>query len=197
MKFILVFFLMVQPFILTCQSQNTSVVETSTQRVQVGIETRVSNYFQQGYDVKLLYYPSDSHFSYGISIGGLNVTGNVKDWVYEGKNVGLLDIRLIWAASFLTRYHFKKNRKQFFIELAGGIEEFRVKYQEVPRYSNNAFISPSAGFYWFPFKFGLYAMPKLSANFLFFRDSEKTISEINYQLRFLHLSPSIAMGWKF
>ncbi|QNL51068.1 hypothetical protein H8S90_05625 [Olivibacter sp. SDN3] len=162
------------------------------------VETRVTNYIQRGYDLKIFFYPANTRMSYGVSVTGQRLEGLGKDLVFDGDNLGEISLRLSWVASLLARYHFSSDYKGFFAEFSAGIEEFKASYQMTDRRDLNGFLSPGIGYLWFPFrKDKFYIMPNISVNFLIFRPEMQHIGPATYRLRAVHPSPSLSIGWKF
>ncbi|WP_257667966.1 hypothetical protein [Parapedobacter tibetensis] len=162
------------------------------------IEARITNFFQRGYDFKVFYYPSNNLMSYGVSITGQRITGTGKGLVFDGENLDQVDTRLSWVASLLARRHFSSDYKGFFAEFSGGIEQFRVSYQQTEQRDLNGFLSPCIGYLWFPLKENhFYIMPKVAVNFLIFRPDRQVVGPATYRLRSVHPSPSVTVGWKF
>lgn len=162
------------------------------------VETRVTNYIQGGYDLKLFFYPVNARMSYGVAISGQRLEGLGKDLVFDGENLDEISLRLSWVASLLARYHFSPDYKGFFAEVSAGIEEFKASYQTIDQRDLNGFLSPSIGYFWFPLRRNnFYAMPKISVNFLIFRPEMQHVGPATYRLRAVHPNPSLSIGWKF
>ncbi|MDR7129784.1 hypothetical protein J2X69_002130 [Algoriphagus sp. 4150] len=190
-KALVLVFASIFPLTLLAQSEKPS---SST----FSIESRISNFAQRGYDLKVFYYPASSRMSYGISLTGQGLGYLGKRLVFSGENLEDINIRVTWVASLLARYYFASDYRGFFAEFSGGVEEFKATYQNITVRDVNGFLSLSAGYLWFPFKRdNFYVMPKASINFLVFRPEIRHIGPAAYRLRVAHPNPSLTIGWKF
>jgi len=109
-----------------------------------------------------------------------------------------LDIRLSWLTAIKTRYHFINPHSGIFLELSGGIEEFRIQSGVEKDENINAFLMLSTGYNWTPFEdYGLRVTPNFGMIYAFSRASEKEINNISYRLRPFFPSPALSLGWNF
>lgn len=188
-------FLLSMLFSLACSA---TAQDTAFRKPGLALETRITTYLQGGYDLGIFYHPRNTRLSIGIFGANHDITGMTKEWVFSSNNHDNLDIQLNWLFSLMTRYHLAEHGEGFFAELGLGMEEFKVSASGQSIANTNGFVSPSVGYTWYPWKrSGLYIMPKLTANFILFREEEQTIHTSTFRLKQVFAAPSFAIGWKF
>ncbi len=177
---------------------HTAAQDTAFRKPGLSLETRITTYLQNGYDLGIFYHPRKTRLSIGIFGANHDITGMTKEWVFSSNDHDNLDIRLNWLFSIMTRYHIPKHGEGLFAELGLGMEEFEVSAGGQNIANTNGFVSPSIGYTWYPWKRSrLYIMPKLTANFILFREEEQMIHTATFRLKQAFAAPSLAIGWKF
>ncbi|MCG8391182.1 MAG: hypothetical protein MJA30_36865 [Cytophagales bacterium] len=166
--------------------------------IKLSVETRVTNYLQNGYEGQFFLVLPNSRWSVGLGVGGQDVEGSARDLLFDGTELDALDIRLTWFVSGAVRYHFTGSLEGFYAELSAGAEEFRVKGNNQTQFIYNGFIVPLIGYRWFPWgSDGFFVNPKLGGIFTFARESERAIEESTYELQPFFPSPGLSLGWQF
>lgn len=164
----------------------------------ISVESRISNYFQRGYELSL-FRNTNKPFSFGVQIAGQRLEGSyVKELIFKSSDIDNIDIRISWLIGFKSRYHFQQRGEGFYGELSLGGEQFQVKNRDQTQRFRNGFILPSIGYIWFPWHSeGFYINPNLGYDFILFNPGEKQINEIGYELRSSFFVPAFSIGWKF
>ena len=162
------------------------------------VETRVTNYLQNGYELQVFMVLPNSRFSIGLGVAGQDVSGNAKDLLFSSSDHDNLDIRLPWLVSGLVRYHFNESLEGFYGEISVGAEEFRIGSGEETQYIYNGFVVPLVEYRWFPWGTdGFFVNPKVGGIFTFAREDGRIINGTDYELRPLFPSPGLSVGWQF
>jgi hypothetical protein len=173
--------------------------DTAYRKPGLALEARVTTYLQGGYDLGIFYHPRNTRFSFGMLAASHDINGSTRELVFNSNDHEQLDIRLNWLISAITRYHFAKHGEGFFAELGLGAEEFEVSSAGQTVANTNGFVSPAVAYMWYPWKrSGLYIAPKITGNFILFREEEQVFhTATNFQLKPFFVAPSLAIGWKF
>ena len=175
-----------------------SYSQDDRREAKFSIETRITNYFQGGYEGQFFLVLPNSRWSIGLGVAGQDVDGTARDLLFDGSGLDALDIRLTWLVSGLVRYHFTGSLEGFYAELSVGGEEFRVDRDGESQFIHNGFVVPLVGYRWFPWNSdGFFVNPKFGGIFTFARDSERTIGDSTYELRPFFPSPGLSIGWQF
>ncbi len=176
---------------------NSKAQTTDSLKPCLSIETRVTNYFQGGYELSV-FWNTRSNFSFGIQAAGQKIDGNAKELVFESSNYDNIDIRISWLAAFKTRYHINKHHEGLYFEVSAGGESFRIESGNEIHNNGNGFVLPGTGYIWHPFgRKGFYINPNIGYSFVFSNQDERIINETTYKLKSSFVVPALSLGWKF
>ena len=165
---------------------------------QISVETRITNYFSNGYEVTVL-YNTRSKLSFGLQAAGVLLKNrNTKGIVFSSSDVDGINIRLPWLFALKSRYHLRSDHAGFYGEISIGAEQFRITSGSEVHKNHNGFALPSVGYIWHPWRQrGLYVNPNIGYDFIFGQPAAKTINGIDYELRSAFIVPAFSIGWKF
>ncbi len=171
--------------------------QTDSLKTSLSIETRVTNYFQEGYEFGV-FWNFKNNLSIGAQIAAQTISGNSKELVFNSSNYDALEIRINYLVGFKTRYHFKQHHEGFYGELSLGAEEFVIESAEEQQQIRNGFLLPSLGYIWHPWqRKGVYINPNIGYDFILHSRDEKFINNVTYNLKSSFFVPAFSIGWKF
>ncbi|PRX54903.1 hypothetical protein [Flagellimonas meridianipacifica] len=165
---------------------------------QFSFETAIQSWLSSGYSFNAYYHLPESHWSLGVGGEGGNFTSDFStEAIFD--NGDLLDeVDLPYLIRGEVRYHFKKHQEGLYGSLRFGYEEWEIRIEDETADFDNAFITPTIGYIWYPWeRSGFSVHPYLSFIFILDGDEPQPLSNTDFELNGLLLNPGITLGWKF